>query len=63
MSHKSFFQVTGAIFGVIAVLHLARLVWEWQAEIGGWSVPMWLSVVAVLLAGFFSYQGFKLAKN
>lgn len=62
MSHKSFFQVTGVVFGVIALLHLARLVWGWQAEIGGWSVPMWLSVVAVVVAGFLSYQGFKLSK-
>ena len=43
-------MVTGIIFLVIAALHAVRLALGWEAMIGGWQVPMWLSVVAVVVA-------------
>ena len=63
MSQKTFLKVTSAIFGLIALLHLARVVWGWPAEIGGWTVPMWLSWVALLVGWYLSYWGFKLSKS
>lgn len=54
---------TAVIFLIIAVLHLMRVVLGWYAEIGGWTVPFWLSWVAVIIAGFLAYVGFKLANK
>ncbi|MDO8429933.1 MAG: hypothetical protein Q7S73_01025 [bacterium] len=48
---KPFSKVAALVFGLITILHLARLFYGWGAVIGGWVVPMWLSWVAVLLAG------------
>ena len=45
---KPFSKVAALVFGLIAVLHLARLVYGWEAVIGGWVVPMWFSWPAVL---------------
>ena len=59
---KNYLLVTAVIFLIIAVLHLLRIVLGWHAEIGGWTVPMWLSWIAVLVAGFLSYSGFKFSK-
>ena len=59
MSQKSYYSVTGGIFLIIAVLHLLRVVNGWPADIGTFSVPMWLSWLGVLLAGYLSYNGFK----
>jgi len=34
----------------------------WPADIGGFVVPMWLSWVAVPLAGYLAYHGLKIKK-
>lgn len=54
-----YMTVSTAIFGLIAVLHLARVLLGWDAAIGGWEVPMWLSWGAVVVAGFLAYTGYK----
>lgn len=63
MSPKTFFNAVTAIFFLIAVLHVARLVYGWEAMIGGWVVPMWLSWVALVIAGFLAWHGWRLGKN
>ena len=62
MNRKTFSLVTGAIFSVIAVLHLLRAVLGWNAVIGSFTIPMWLSWVAIVAAAFLAYNAFKLAK-
>ena len=60
IQEKKYLSITAAIFLIIAVLHLLRLVLGWGAEIGGWMVPSWLSWIAVVVAGLLAYMGFKL---
>ncbi len=62
MNQKTFSTVVGAIFSVIAILHLLRAVLGWNAVIGTFSVPMWFSWVAAVAAAFLAYSAFKLAK-
>jgi hypothetical protein len=62
MDNKNYARFTAVIFTIIAVLHGLRLVLGWEAVIGGFVVPMWLSAVAVLIAGCLAYYGYKLAK-
>ena len=51
MSQKTFLTVSGTIFSVIALLHLARLLAGWLARIGTFEAPMWLSWISVVVAG------------
>jgi hypothetical protein len=44
-------KVAGYVFLGIAVLHLIRFVAGWQAAIGSVSIPRWVSLVGVLVAG------------
>jgi Mn2+/Fe2+ NRAMP family transporter len=37
------------------------LIFGWRATVGDWSVPMWLSWVAVVVTGALAYFGFRLA--
>ena len=57
MSSQTFFKVAGGIFLVIAVLHLLRSLFGWEAVIGGLVIPFWASWLAVLVAGFLAYTG------
>ena len=59
MSQKTFTVTASVVFLVIAVLHTLRLFFHWEAIIGSWSVPHWLSGVAIALFGYLSYSGFK----
>lgn len=62
MNQKSFDAIVGSIFSVITALHLLRIVYGWNAVIGGWTVPLWLSWAAVILGVFFAYHAFRLSK-
>jgi len=59
MNQKIFSTITLVIFSLIALLHALRLVYGWSAVIGGWEVPMWLSGLAVVSAGYLAYGAFK----
>ena len=63
MTHKAYAGFVATIFLIIFVFHLLRLIYGWYAEIGGWEVPLWLSWVGVLLSGFLSAYGFRLARQ
>ena len=63
MSQKAFLTVTGTIFGVIALLHLARILAGWQARIGTFEVPAWLSWISVAVAGYLAFSAFRLHRR
>ena len=63
MNQKYYLLATAIIFSVIAVLHLVRLVLDWNVVIEGWSVPMWLSWVAIVVSVVFAYYGFTFSKR
>ena len=58
MKHGAFLLVTSAIFALIALLHALRLVYGWNVTIGEWTVPVWVSAVGFLIAGYLTCQGF-----
>ena len=39
------------IFALIAIVHLLRLVFGWQVTLNAAVVPMWVSVIGLLIAG------------
>jgi len=60
MTQRVFIRVAGVVFLAIAVLHLLRLVFGWEAVIAGWSVPQGLSWIALLVSGALALTAFKL---
>jgi len=61
MDRKTFLAVAGVIFAVVALVHLARIALGWQIMIGSWTVPMWVSWIALVVAGALSFFGLRLA--
>jgi hypothetical protein len=60
MDQKTFALLTGIIFALVALLHLLRIYMGWSAVIGGWTVPMWVSWLALVVAGGLAYFGISL---
>ena len=50
--------VTATLFIVVAIMHLLRIILGWQVEIGGLSIPFWVSWLGVLVAGALAYIGY-----
>lgn len=63
MNQKSFSTITGAFFLLVALLHLMRATYAWEAVIGGAVIPIWASWIAVVVAGYLSYSAFNQARK
>lgn len=46
--------VAGIIFSVMAVMHLLRLLYHWEVVIAGLIIPMWVSVLALIVGGILA---------
>jgi hypothetical protein len=60
MSQITFSLVAGLIFLLVAVMHLLRLALRSEVVLNGRSVPMWISWLALVIAGFLAFEGLKL---
>jgi hypothetical protein len=58
MKQGAFLLVASSIFAFIALLHALRLFYGWKVTIGEWAVPVWVSAVGFLIAGYLAGQGF-----
>lgn len=52
---KPFTNVAIAIFILIAVLHLLRLIYGWEVTLNSVVIPMWVSVMGLLIPGVLAY--------
>jgi len=53
-SQASGLRVASVIFALFAVGHLVRLVKQVQVAVGTYQIPMWASVVALIIAAILS---------
>ncbi len=52
---KTVLGVNVAIFSVLGLIHLARLLMPWDVQFAGWSVPLWVNGIFIVLAGILIY--------
>lgn len=58
---KDFYnKATAYIFAIITILHLLRILKGWEVNIGGLMIPVWVSLLAIFVAGYLSYKGFSI---
>jgi hypothetical protein len=58
-------KVAGMIFFVVAVIHLLRLILNWEVIIAGYVVPIWFSIVGFigpLLLALWMFKSIKASK-
>ena len=59
MGQRTYNTLTAALFLIIAVAHLLRIIFGWPAQIGGLDIPVWVSWLALVVAGALAYFGFR----
>ena len=63
MSDNAFHLIAGIVFAFVALVQALRLYMAWPVMIGGWNAPMWISWVALIVAGSLSYFALTLRNN
>ena len=63
MSPKTFSLTAGVVFVLVAIGHALRVIFAAEWTMQGRAVPMWASWVAVVIAGYLAYEGFRLSKK
>jgi len=63
MSQRTFSLIASVVFGLIALGHVLRIVFNLSFVVQDISVPMWASGVAIVILGSLAYQGFRLARK
>ena len=53
--------MAAVIFAIVALLHLLRVYMGWPVVIGDWSAPMWVSWIALVVAGVLAIWGLAFA--
>lgn len=63
MNQHAFSLTAGVIFLLIALGHVLRVVFGVSFVVQGISVPMWASLIAVVITGYLAYEGFHFARK
>lgn len=53
---KPFTWIAAAIFAVMALIHVYRLVTHFQIILGSHTIPMWVSYVGVIIPALLSWM-------
>jgi hypothetical protein len=61
MNSRTYLAVSGTVFGLVALLHLLRVVNGWPVEVGPWSAPMEVSYFGTIFPVILCVWAFRLA--
>lgn len=62
MKDKPYLIFSGIVFALVTLGHLLRLTYQIPVQVGGWSVPLWPSMIAVVVTFALFVWAFRLAK-
>ena len=63
MTPRTYSLIAGIIFSLVALLHALRLLRGWHVVIGDLSLPVWVSWLGLVIAGYLAYQGFRVSRR
>ncbi len=61
MKERMYLVLSGAIFTVVTLAHLSRVIFSGDLGIFGWEVPIFLSWIGVAVAAYLAYSSFYFA--
>ena len=63
MRQKTFSLTAGVVFLLIALGHLLRVALGATLVVEGVAIPMWASVLAMIVMGYLAYEGLRLSRK
>jgi len=58
MKSRNYCLVSGLIFMLVALAHLARLIYGWQIQLADILLPMWVSWVGLVIPALLALWAF-----
>jgi len=62
MKSKQVAKISAIVFLVIAIMQIIRVVLGWPAIIADFQVPIFVSLIAIVVAGYLAYENWKMAR-
>ena len=56
---RRYVQISGALFGLIALAQLSRSILGLPAQVGNFAIPIWFSIVVFLITGSMAIWAFR----
>ena len=53
---KPFTWIAAALFALMALIHVVRVITHFQVILGSHAIPEWVSYIAIVVAAFFSWM-------
>jgi hypothetical protein len=53
---KPFTIITTIFLSIMSLVHILRLIYQWEVVINGIQIPVWFSAVGAILAGGLAYM-------
>ena len=63
MKSSAYVALSGTLFGLIAIVHLVRLLFAWPVQVAQQTIPVWYSGVGLVLAGLLCVWALRLIAN
>jgi len=63
MSQQNYLLVSGALFSLVAIGHLLRLVYRLPVVVDGYTVPMAVSLFGCIIPALLAAWAFRLARS
>ncbi len=63
MYQKFYLLLSGAIFFLVAMLHLVRILFDFSIIVAGWIVPLWISYIGFPVALGYTIWAFLIFKK
>ena len=63
MKTNAYELVSALIFALVAVMHLVRLLQGWPVMLGTMMVPLWASILAIVVSAAVAIWGFSLVRK
>ena len=60
---RSYTFLTGILFSLIGLAHAVRLYYDWNIQIGEWSIPTGASWAILILMVLIAWEAMKLSKG
>lgn len=61
MGRRNYLLISAVIFGLVAIVHLLRVLNGWPLVLGAWSVPMWGSWLGTVVPALLCVWALRLA--
>jgi hypothetical protein len=63
MTMRAYLLLTTVLFTVIALVHLLRFAFGWTAVVGTWTVPLSVSLIAIVICVLLAFWGMNLMRR